>query len=683
MEVKVKTTLVQLLENLKSRKALYNGSMYRVPALWHPVGATAGATAPAAEGAKTSSVNPYDFYIGHIEAILESARENGAENIPYKGTGGFWIEKAVVYNIFPRLAAAFDHNGDHVLGGASQDITVNDEGIRETGTLLKTIALLGHIHSLGCNVVYFLPTTAIGHDGNKGDLGSPYAIRNPYELDEKLADPLCDLDVGEQFKALVEACHLLGMKVILEFVFRTGAKDSDWIPQHPEWFYWIDRNIPERLSTMSHEEMKAAYGNPIFPDAELAEIKRKVEAHDLTELPPPPELYRKMFKLPPEGSGKVNKNDKGQFIGLSVDPYTGETGETRIPGAFADWPPDDVQPPWTDVTYLRLYNDEDAKHPRFNYIAYNTIRMYDTALARAELANRPLWDKIAGIIPHYQKSYGINGVMVDMGHALPPSLMKEIVGAARQNDPDFAFLSEDFTITEKSLQSGYNVVLGYAWHVEHERDKILQMLTHAGITGMPISFFATSESHNTPRSAARHGGVKFSRSVYLVNCFVPRGIPFIHNGFELGETHPVNTGLDFTAGDIESFRGKTLALFDRQSFDWERAEQFSRYISRCNELRNTYRDIVTDNRRESFSLVKTGSDAILAYRRKGMYEGRETELLVIVNMDFESSQPFSISLERAAGDKLVNQIDGKTFAVQQGVCAGELAPGEGALLVIS
>ncbi len=675
MEVKIKTTLIQLLENLRSRKTLYKGSTYRVPPLWHPAGAS------VADGAKAVSVNPYDYFIGHIEAILGTESKK-IEEIPYEGTGGFWIENSVVYNIFPRLAAAFDHNGDHVLGGASNDITLNSDGIRETGTFLKTIALLGHIRSLGCNVIYFLPTTAIGHDGNKGDLGSPYAIRNPYELDEKLADPLCDLDVSQQFKALVEACHLLGMKVVLEFVFRTGAKDSDWIPEHPDWFYWIDRDIPERLPTMNHEEMKAAYGNPIFPDAELAEIKRKVEARDFTKLPAPPELYRKMFKLPPSGPGKVKKNDKGQFIGLSVDPATGKTVEARIPGAFADWPPDDVQPAWTDVTYLRLYHDEDAEHPEFNYIAYNTVRMYDTSLARVELAHRPLWDKIAGIIPHYQKSYGINGVMVDMGHALPPSLMKEIVAAARNNDADFAFLSEDFTITDKSLHSGYNVVLGYAWHVEHEPEKLVDMLTHAGINGMPISFFATSESHNTPRSAARQGGIKFSKCVYLVNSFVPRGIPFIHNGFELGETHPVNTGLDFTAEDIESFRGKPLALFDRQCFDWERAGQFSGYLARCNELRSTYREIVTDHRRESFDFVKTDNDAVLAYKRTGMLNSRKTQLVVLVNLDFANARPFSISLEHAMGEHLVNQIDGKTFALKQRVCAGELAPGEGCLLVI-
>ena len=59
--------------------------------------------------------------------------------------------------------------------------------------------------------------------------------------------------------------------------------------------------------------------------------------------------------------------DDGRWVGV-LDDGT----RVRIPGAFADWPPDDNQPPWTDVTYLRMYD-----HPDFNYMAYNTIRMYD------------------------------------------------------------------------------------------------------------------------------------------------------------------------------------------------------------------------------------------------------------------------------------------------------------------
>ena len=124
------------------------------------------------------------------------------------------------------------------------------------------------------------------------------------------------------------------------------------------------------------------------------------------------------------------KKENGRYIGLS------DGGKrVRIPGAFADWPPDDNQPPWNDVTYLRMYT-----HPDFNYIGYNTIRMYDARLARPEHVNRPLWDRIVGIIPYYQREFNIDGVMIDMGHALPMALKAEMVkkAAAQEGMATFA-----------------------------------------------------------------------------------------------------------------------------------------------------------------------------------------------------------------------------------------------------
>ena len=66
-------------------------------------------------------------------------------------------------------------------------------GWRETGTFLKAITLLPFIRSLGCNTVHLLPITAIGRDGHKGNLGSPFAIRDPYALDEGLSEPALGL----------------------------------------------------------------------------------------------------------------------------------------------------------------------------------------------------------------------------------------------------------------------------------------------------------------------------------------------------------------------------------------------------------------------------------------------------------------------------------------------------------
>jgi hypothetical protein len=152
-----------------------------------------------------------------------------------------------------------------------------------------------------------------------------------------------------------------------------------------------------------------------------------VREHRFDTLVPPHKIYRDFFTSPPVPELVVKED--GKYIGALPDQT-----RVKIPGAFADWPPDDNQPPWGDVTYLRMYD-----HPDFNYIAYNTIRMYDSRLATPQHENRPLWERVVGIIPYYQREFHIDGVMIDMGHALPMALKSEMVKTARTIDPNFAF----------------------------------------------------------------------------------------------------------------------------------------------------------------------------------------------------------------------------------------------------
>ena len=48
-----------------------------------------------------------------------------------------------------------------------------------------------------------------------------------------------NLSVDEQFQALVEAAHTLGMRVMIDIIPRTNATENDLIVDHPDWFYWI------------------------------------------------------------------------------------------------------------------------------------------------------------------------------------------------------------------------------------------------------------------------------------------------------------------------------------------------------------------------------------------------------------------------------------------------------------
>ena len=242
---------------------------------------------------------------------------------------------------------------------------MNSHGIRETGTFLKTIALLPYLKQLGINTIHLLPITEIGIEGRKGNMGSPYAIKNPFKIDPLLGDPIVTVSVEDQYKGLIEAAHLLGIRVVQEFIFRTASIDSDWSAEHPDWFYWIKNN--------------QKYAPPKFTAKELEQILKVPKGKG--KYIPPANSYRGLFEVPP-----TQKNHK----------------KLKIASAFADWPPDDLQPPWSDVTYLRLFHYDYVHENNYNYIAYNTIRFYDPVLANEKHINRELWDKITDIIPYYQ-----------------------------------------------------------------------------------------------------------------------------------------------------------------------------------------------------------------------------------------------------------------------------------------
>jgi starch synthase (maltosyl-transferring) len=569
---------------------------YYVPGLWIDC-----------ESIAPQPVDPYEFYANRLESILAS------EPVPLiRGNGyGDWTRHATVYNLFPRVTAAYDHAHDGVLSAEP-----SGDGWRDTGTLLKCLALLPYVACMGINTVHLLPVTSVGQDGKKGTLGSPYAIRNAYKLDENLAEPALGLDVNALFAGFVEVAHRLGMRVVMEFVLRTSSKDGDWISEHPEWFYWIRADIPDRQPGSYNP---AAFGNPLFPHQDLSVIREKLARHDFSKLPAPPETYQNMFTPPPRPDQVAMV--EGRWIG-TLDDGT----QVRVPGAFSDYPPDDNQPPWTDVTYLRLYD-----HPHFNYIAYNTVRMYDERLAKPKNAVRDLWDRIVGIIPHYQREFGIDGVMIDMGHALPMLLKQRVIQAARDIDPDFAFWDENFVIDQSSVDQGYNAVAGYMLFDFHMPDRLRAFIERLARERLALPFFATAENHNTPRAASHPFALQYVHCALALSVVLP-GIPFIHSGFELMETKPINTGLGFTHQMIAEHPTDTLPLFSEWAFDWARPHNLIASTRYALHIRRQYEPLLSNPDPDTFFLGYSDNPRFLVFARQ---DDRHT-VIVIASTDFET-----------------------------------------------
>ena len=252
--------------------------------------------------------------------------------------------------------------------------------------------------------------------------------------------------------------------------------------------------------------------------------------------------------------------------------------DLRIAPAFSDHI-NDSQPPWTDATFFRMYKDFPQETVGFldttdrpPYILFDTIK---SNMYHGKVPNMELWEKLADIVPSYQRRFGIDGARIDMGHALPAKLLNMIISKARKNDSDFSFIAEELqpANAQAAYDAGYNMIIGNGFIME---PRVFEGALHEYMYNsvkLPLPVFACGETHDTPRLASRNGNEQLSKLLTVLNMFMPNGVPFINSGQEVFERQPMNTGLDCSENEQYSlerndpYNGK-LALFDKYQFHY-------------------------------------------------------------------------------------------------------------------
>lgn len=553
------TPLLQTYKQLLHAGASEGNHEYVVPGVW------------LGESQPIVCRSGYSYLLRQLEDIERRSRDAPVQHSP--GT-----ER--VYAASVRQLTSYDH-------GAASCCA----GWRSTGTFLKLAALLPYLLRLNVNTLLLSPVSSIGVIGRKGSLGSPYAVRDPYSLDPMLLEPTIPMSLEDQARVLVECCHSVGMQVVLEFALRTASIDADTVREHPEWYYWIDEGRAQEMG---------GFTAPEFSDQQVEVIETIVSKGDRSNLPAPSGTYTALYHKPPM---QVERDSHG-WRGVSYDGAI-----LRIPGAFADWPVRDAQPAWTDVTYLKLYD-----HPDFNYMAYNTVRMYDARLQQVQNRNDGLWEHVAQIVPSYIEKYSIDGAMIDMGHALPAELLAEIVLRTRRLKPSFIMLEENFTLARESVDQGYDAVVGSIPFVALNVDDLRQYLEY--LSGHPPEqrYLATSETHNTPRT---HGRVRQTHvpGLCLFLQALPGAISTIHSGIEMGETTPVNTGLGFSKEEQQRWEPAVLPLFSDVPLCWDQAADVARVFMNLTAYRLKQESDRCCAVGETIECVSCSSATVLAYIR--------------------------------------------------------------------
>ncbi len=114
----------------------------------------------------------------------------------------------------------------------SKNATIYEVNIRQytpEGTFMAFSRHLPRLKELGIDILWLMPIHPIGEQNRKGTLGSYYAVKDYYGVNPEFG-------TAEEFQALVDSIHAMGMYVILDWVANHSAWDNALVTEHPDWY---------------------------------------------------------------------------------------------------------------------------------------------------------------------------------------------------------------------------------------------------------------------------------------------------------------------------------------------------------------------------------------------------------------------------------------------------------------
>jgi glycosidase len=255
------------------------------------------------------------------------------------------------------------------------------------GTFSDVEKDLPRLHTLGVDVLWFMPIHPIGVLNKKGSLGCPYSIKDYREVNPEYG-------TKEDFTRLIEQAHGREMKVMIDVVYNHTAHDSVLVKEHPEYFHQDEKGNPVTTVPEWSDVIDLQYPSPGLIDYQIETLSGWVELGvdgfrcDVASLLPQ-DFWLKVRK-------KVAKIKPG-MIWLAESVHACFVGERRANGliglsdgelytAFDMTYDYDIWPIWQLAVqgkvpvrrYIEMLRFQDSIYPE-NYIKMRCVENHDTA----------------------------------------------------------------------------------------------------------------------------------------------------------------------------------------------------------------------------------------------------------------------------------------------------------------
>jgi len=114
----------------------------------------------------------------------------------------------------------------------SRNLSIYEVNVRQysaEGTFKAFESHLPRFKEMGVGILWFMPIHPIGEEKRKGTLGSYYSVKDYYGVNPEFG-------TLEEFSALVDRIHGMGMYVIIDWVANHTAWDNQLTVEHPDWY---------------------------------------------------------------------------------------------------------------------------------------------------------------------------------------------------------------------------------------------------------------------------------------------------------------------------------------------------------------------------------------------------------------------------------------------------------------
>lgn len=460
----------------------------------------------------------------YLPRYYEPARSG---KLQVRGALGAWGEKPRIYQLLPRLFGNENErrkiNGTLAENGSGKFSDLSEAVLGKlSGDHYTHLWLTGILqHATSTNYAE-AGQSADDPDLLKGIAGSPYAIRDYFDVSPDLADdPAARLD---EFKSLAARIHAAGLKLIIDFV-----------PNH----------------------VARSYASDIRPDLAFGNKDRRTKFflpdNNFFYLTPEVVDGRGPLRLPTiDPRSGIVINETAKVVGKADGYFLPERTHGKVTGNnVVSWEPSTGD--WYETVKLNY---------GFNFLQREAPPEYPSAVS-PQRRIPDTWKKMDAIIAYWQ-DLGVDGFRVDMAHMVPPEFWKWLIHRARERQSKVFFMAEAYeddpakvpsqepTLRESDgvmvalLDAGFNAVYDDASY-----DALMHVLEADGWAndldrmnaGIGAIFFDRAlryaENHDEVRLAHPRtwggGGMGVGRPVSATLFGLSRGPVMVYHGQKVGE----------------------------------------------------------------------------------------------------------------------------------------------------